>query len=72
MTKIAILIFTKYHQAKQNVKKQRMGSSSIGIIGGADGPTKIIISGNPLLEIIAVAVIAVIIVGVVVFFIKSK
>ena len=43
-----------------------MDSSSIGIIGGADGPTKILVSGNPLAEIIIVvgiiAVIAVVIV----------
>ena len=49
-----------------------MGNSSIGIIGGADGPTKIIISGNPLPEIIAVAVIAAVIVGVVVLLKKRK
>ena len=43
-----------------------MGNSSIGIIGGADGPTKIILSGNPLPGIIAFAVIAAIIAGIVV------
>lgn len=45
-----------------------MGNSSIGIIEGADGLTKIIVSGNPLPGIIAVVVIAVIIVGIVVLF----
>lgn len=32
-------------------------SNSIGIIGGADGPTSIIISGNPILSIITVIII---------------
>ena len=49
-----------------------MGNLSIGIIGGADGPTKIIISGNPAPEIIAAVIIAAIIVGVVVFLKKRK
>ena len=49
-----------------------MGNSSIGIIGGADGPTKIIVSGNLLPGIIVVVVIAVIIVGTVVILKKRK
>ena len=49
-----------------------MNSSSIGIIGGADGPTKIFIAGNPLAAIIAAVLIAAIIVGVVIFLKKRK
>ena len=46
-----------------------MGTSSIGIIGGADVPTKVFISGNPLPEILAVLVMVAIIVG---FFVILK
>lgn len=49
-----------------------MDSSSIGIIGGADGPTKIFITGNPLPAIIAAVMIAAVIVVVIVFIIKRK
>lgn len=49
-----------------------MSSSSLGIIGGADGPTKIFISGNPLPEIIAAAVIAAIVVVLAVLLKKRK
>jgi Na+-transporting methylmalonyl-CoA/oxaloacetate decarboxylase beta subunit len=49
-----------------------MDHKSIGIIGGADGPTKIFISGNPLSEIIASVVIVASIVGIVVFLKKRK
>ena len=49
-----------------------MGNSSVGIIGGADGPTTILVSGNLLSEIAAVLVIAAIIVAVVVILRKRK
>lgn len=54
------------------MEKQKMNHSSIGIIGGADGPTKIFISGNPIPEILAAVIIAAIIVGVVVVLKKRK
>ena len=41
-----------------------MSNSSIGIIGGADGPTKIFITGNPFPAIIVVAVIVVIVIAI--------
>ena len=49
-----------------------MDKSSIGIIGGADGPTKIFITGNPLPAIIAAVMIAAVIVVVIVFLKKRK
>lgn len=49
-----------------------MDGSSIGIIGGADGPTKIFITGNPFPAIIAVAVIVIIVVGAVVMLKMKK
>ena len=49
-----------------------MGNSSVGIIGGADGPTKIFISGNPLAGIIAAVLIAAIIAGVIAVLRKRK
>ena len=67
---IAILIFTK--KPTKRKERERMDSSSIGIIGGADGPTQIMISGNPILEIIVVAAIVAIIVGIVVILKKRK
>ena len=49
-----------------------MSNSSLGIIGGADGPTKIFVSGNLLPEIIAVVAIAAIIAGAAVILKKRK
>ena len=49
-----------------------MGNSSIGIIGGADGPTKIFLSGNPLLEIITALAVVIIIAAVAVIIKKRK
>lgn len=49
-----------------------MGNSSIGIIGGADGPTKIFISGNPFLPVVVIAVIAAIVIGIIVILKKRK
>jgi len=37
-------------------------AASIGIIGGADGPTAVMVSGNPA-AFIAIAVIAVLVIG---------
>ena len=35
-----------------------MGESSVGIIGGADGPTAVLVSGNPIPEwILALAIV---------------
>ena len=63
---VVINAVVKYIQVKRKI------NSSIGIIGGADGPTKIFISGNPLPGIIAVAVMAAIIVGIVIILKKRK
>ena len=49
-----------------------MKQSSIGIIGGADGPTKIFLAGNPLPEILTVFVIAAIFVVLFVVLKKKK
>lgn len=53
-----------------------MEGSSIGIIGGADGPTTILVSGNPVRELIAalaiVVLAAAIIVGAIVIRRKKK
>ena len=50
-----------------------MNKASVGIIGGADGPKKVVISGNPLPAIIAaVVILAAIVVGIVVILKKRK
>ncbi|MBR3972801.1 MAG: sodium ion-translocating decarboxylase subunit beta [Oscillospiraceae bacterium] len=41
-------------------------AASIGIIGGADGPTAIMVSGDPT-AFIAIAVIAIAVIGIVVW-----
>lgn len=46
-------------------------SYSIGIIGGADGPTSIYISGNPVWAIIRV-VLVLLFIGVIIFVVKKK
>lgn len=46
-------------------------SAAIGIIGGADGPTAIIVSGNPI-ALITAAVIAVVVIGLVVHHLLKK
>ncbi len=43
-----------------------MNDSSIGIIGGSDGPTAIFVSGSPMAAVAAIAVVAAIIVLVVI------
>ena len=48
------------------------GSMSIGIIGGADGPTAIFVSGSPMRLIIGVALIILGVVGVVIFVKRKK
>lgn len=47
-------------------------SSSIAIIGGADGPTAIFISGNPTFRIIAFILIILLIAIVLYLFLKKK
>lgn len=49
-----------------------MQSSSIGIIGGADGPTAILLSGSPILLIFIAVIIAAVIVAAVIFLTKRK
>lgn len=44
---------------------------TIGIIGGADGPTEIILSGPSVWEIVAGAIFAAAVIGIVLF-IKNK
>lgn len=44
---------------------------TIGIIGGADGPTEIIVSGSPIWEIAAGAIFAAVVIGILLF-IKKK
>lgn len=46
-------------------------SSSIAIIGGADGPTVIFISGNPILTIITFILIILLIAGVLYLILKK-
>ena len=41
-------------------------AASIGIIGGADGPTAVFVAGNPT-AMIAITVIAVLVIGIVVW-----
>jgi hypothetical protein len=47
-------------------------SNSIAIIGGADGPTSIFISGSPILTIIIIVLILLIVVGVIYKVFKKK
>lgn len=45
----------------------RSSLASVGIIGGADGPTAIIVSGPPLLDLVVMfAVLAVVVVAIVI------
>ncbi len=46
-----------------------MENTSIGIIGGADGPTAVLVSSTPMLPIVLVAagVIAIVIIAIAVF-----
>ena len=46
-------------------------SAAIGIIGGADGPTAIFVTGNPI-ALIAVAVIALTVIGFVIWKLLKK
>ena len=46
-------------------------SHSIGIIGGADGPTAIFVTGNPVPGLIGAA-IAVLLIALVVYYIRKK
>ena len=46
-------------------------SHSIGIIGGADGPTAIFVTGNPLPGLIGTTM-AVLLIALVVYFVKKK
>ena len=47
-------------------------SRSIGIIGGADGPTAIFVTGNPLPGIIGTVIAVLLITALVVYFVKKK
>ena len=47
-------------------------AQTIGIIGGADGPTAIFVTGNPQPSILAFAVLAAAIIAAVLFFRKKK
>ena len=45
---------------------------SIGIIGGADGPTAIFVTGNPLLAVLAFAALIAAVILIIRFFQKKK
>ena len=47
-------------------------SASVGVIGGADGPTAVIVSETPMLPMALVVLAAVVLVAVVVVFITNK
>lgn len=47
-------------------------SASIGIIGGADGPTAIFVTGNPVVPVLVLAVLVLLIFLAVRFFQKKK
>ncbi len=46
--------------------------SSIGIIGGADGPTAVFVSGSPVAAIIAAAVAVILIIISILFIVKKR
>lgn len=47
-------------------------SSSIGIIGGADGPTAVMVSGSPVAVIIAAVIAVILLIILTVFIIKRR
>lgn len=47
-------------------------SHTIGIIGGADGPTAIFVTGNPQPSILALVALTAVIIAAVLFFRKKK
>jgi len=47
-------------------------SASIGIIGGADGPTAVFVTGNPLPCFLTLAALAILVILAVWFFQKKK
>ncbi|MBP0962811.1 MAG: hypothetical protein J6Q99_00750 [Oscillospiraceae bacterium] len=47
-------------------------AAGIGIIGGADGPTAIFVSGNPILMIAALAAVVVVVGGAVALYLHNK
>lgn len=49
-----------------------MTDSSIGIIGGSDGPTAIFVTGSPVAVIVAAVVVAAIVVAAVVLIRKRR
>lgn len=60
-----------YNNHKNSEEEYGMDASTIGIIGGADGPTAIFITGKPSrLEVLLLAAGIAVIVGVV-FFVKK-
>lgn len=42
-----------------------LDSQSIGVIGGADGPTKIVVSSSPIMPYIIAGIAALVVIGVV-------
>lgn len=49
-----------------------MESSSIGIIGGADGPTSVFVTGNVPLLLVGVGVLALVVIGGIVFALSHR
>lgn len=50
----------------------RLLSASVGIIGGADGPTAIFVSQNAARDLIIIAVLAVVLTVLIILFIRRK
>lgn len=48
---------TEEQKPENEIETKNEGSSSIGIIGGADGPTSVYVSGNPIKALLAPIVI---------------
>jgi len=49
-----------------------MQANSIGIIGGADGPTAVFVTGRPLLPVLLGAGLILAVIGLAVLFLKRK
>ena len=67
-----MLITVQTEKNKGRLKMILNADSSIGIIGGADGPTAITVSGSPVATVIAAAVAIIAVIAIITIVVKKR